>query len=198
MRSFCPWPLFPSDLKRSVARSLSLQFALKELLKSFALVDARSQPEQFLALSLIDPFVQKGGALDRLCFYSEILLQNSTRKPLQVLEDLRNLILQELALSWKERLEQIGLGLKRFFEALQLPLYESRSDESVLVFLMENKQKINHYLGASTLENLFGVFFPEGPDQLRAVLFEGFSKRGFSLFFKKIEPLIDTSFHEGP
>lgn len=211
MRSFYPWPLFPVHLERSVARSLSLQFVLQELLRGFKLIeDSRSlevvtskDAEKFLLLSLDSPFSQKGGVLDKLCFYSEILLQDHTGA-LDVLEEMRGLVLKLCGRKkgfqkseWLLLLKRLYADFGRFFNALEKALYEARSDENVLVFLMENKAQINQYLGEHTLENLLGHFFPEGRDQLRAVLYEGFSRRGFSCFFNQIEPLVDSSFHEG-
>lgn len=211
MRSFYPWPLFPVHLERSVARSMSLQFVLQELLRAFKLIDAsrhigtvsQQEIEKFLLLSLDSPFSQKGGVLDKLCFYSEILLQTHTGA-LDVLEEMRGAVLKLCARKkgvqksdWLCLLDRLEEDFRRFFHALQKALFEARSDENVLVFLMENKASINQYLGEHTLENLLGHFFPEGRDQLRAVLYEGFSRRGFSSFFNQVEPLIDTSFHEG-
>ncbi len=208
MRSFYPWPTFPVHLDRAVARSLSLRFALQELLQGLHLLEVSRQSEigtlkeveKFLLLSLENPLSQKSGVLDKLCFYSEILLQ----RQVSTLEEMRGIILQLCenkkwipSPDWSLFLDRLHLGFLCFFEALNAPVYAARSDENVLVFLMEHKEPINRYLGPHTLENLFHSFFPEGQDQLRAVLYEGFSRRGFSSFFHKIEPLIAVSFYEG-
>lgn len=200
MRSFYPWPLLPLHLPRHVLRSLSLQFILKELLKGFRILDemydTKFSTEKLLAPFITDPLCQKAGVLDKLCFYSEILLQNSNVKALHVLEHLRSLFSNETPIQREELIKRMKLGFLQFFEAIKESLYEARSDESVLVFLMENKQLINQYLGSNSLEKMLDWFFPEGPDQLRAVLFEGYSRRGFFSFFQQIEPLIDASFYE--
>src|SRR5690348_508319 len=90
MRSLHPWPTFPRDLEPPAARSLSLLFVLQEFISSCQLVERleNAAPESeldvistrlnhFLLSSLDNPFAQKGGALDKLCFYCEILLQGS-------------------------------------------------------------------------------------------------------------------------
>src|SRR5689334_18778419 len=101
MRSLNPWPIFPANLDPPVARSLSLQFILQELIRSYKLLHhlqiltpqqivgnelaeelaaIAKELEKFLLFSLESPFSQKGGVLDKLCFYSEILLQASKIK----------------------------------------------------------------------------------------------------------------------
>src|SRR5579872_6326266 len=118
MRSLHPWPIFPANLDRPNARSLSLQFILQELLASFDLLgqlqkitpkqvqgnDLREELlqiseelEKFLLFSLANPFSQKGGHLDKLCYYSDILIDAShvTDHDLpMVLEEMRNSFLR--------------------------------------------------------------------------------------------------------
>lgn len=87
MRSLNPWPLFPAPLPPQAAASLSLQFLVQELLFAFRWLDEievqeeldgiSSQLEKFLLFSLEHPLSQKGGFLDKLCFYLNILLQHS-------------------------------------------------------------------------------------------------------------------------
>lgn len=117
MRSFTPWPLFPSSLEPDAKRSFSLQFIILELLASFTLLEELSlkaprleemdlperlsflsrEVEKFLLFSLHNPFDQVGGILDKLCFYCETLLQaslNHFEEPLSLLEEMRTLVLQ--------------------------------------------------------------------------------------------------------
>src|SRR3990167_10804310 len=111
MRSLNPWPIFPSDLDPPVARSLSLQFILQELIDSFEhltilqnnphppqeLSAIAHQLEKFLLFSLENPFAQKGGFLDKLCFYCEILIQASNVGDQDIpifLEEMRNSVLK--------------------------------------------------------------------------------------------------------
>lgn len=233
MRSLHPWPIFPANLDPPVVRSLSLQFILQELIISFELVVSLqiSTPkrlsgdnlqkelasisieiEKFLLFSLENPFAQKGGVLDKLCFYSEILLQAShigDQEILMILEEMRNSVLRTKSslTMWKKKLPTQSLDplhhlmtlysdlehkLSRFFLALTPYLQQARSDENVLLYLIEHRHQLNSYLGPLVIEELLYRFFPAGHSQLKAVICEGYTRRGFSSFFAKVEPLIDA------
>lgn len=240
MRSLNPWRIFPSNLDPPVARSLSIQFILQELINSFDLLahlEAATQEllqginikeeltsiskelERFLLFSLENPFAQKSSVLDKLCFYCDILLQASkigVNEIPDLLEEMRNSVLKVKSkmLAWKKMpalhpLDQIlaelfdlysslHQRLDRFFSALSPFLKEARSDENVLVYLIENKEKLNSYLGLRRIEELFVTFFPAGHSQLRAAIIEGYTRRGFTSFLAKIEPLIEAIEWETP
>jgi len=240
MRSLNPWPIFPANLEPPVARSLSLQFIMQEVIASFKLLhhlqiltpeqlqganlseeiaSISNELEKFLLFSLENPFSQKGGVLDKLCFYCEILLQASSVRDQDIpmiLEEMRNSILRIKSrfIGWKkmpafhpfdeilshllELYSDLHFKLGRFFSALTLFLQEARSDENVLLYLIEHKQEFNSYLGPRTIEDLLHRFFPAGHSQLRAVMCEGYTRRGFSTFFAKAEPLIDSIEWEAP
>ncbi len=231
MRSLHPWPVFPSKLDTPAARSLGLQFTLKELIASFDLLD-RIQAEtprriqglnlaqelasiardleKFLLFSLENPFVQKGGALDKLCFYSEILLQasnNADQELTTLLDEMRDEIMKikgKLHV-WRKapppladivsQLLDLYAGLHhklcRFFSALTGFVQQSRSDENVLFFLLENRGQLNAHLGSRCVEELLHRLFPSGILQLRAAICEGYTRRGFTSFLAKAEPLIE-------
>lgn len=232
MRSLHPWPVFPSKLDTPSARSLGLQFTLQELIASFELLD-RIQAEtprrlqgislaqelasiardleKFLLFSLENPFVQKGGALDKLCFYSEILLQassNADQELSTLLDEMRDEIMKikgKLNV-WRKapppladivsQLLDLYAGLHhklcRFFSALTAFVQQSRSDENVLFFLLENRSQLNAHLGSRCVEELLHRLFPAGILQLRAAICEGYTRRGFTSFLAKAEPLIEA------
>ncbi len=175
--------------------------------------------ERFLLFSLENPFTQKSSVLDKLCFYCENLLQASkigaTEIPLQ-LEEMRNTVLRMRSkmIAWKkmpafhpldqiladflELYEDLRQRLDRFFSALCPFLKEARSDENVLVYLIKHKDPLNAYLGIRRIEELLISFFPAGYDQLRAAIFEGYTRRGFTCFLSSIEPLINALEWETP
>jgi hypothetical protein len=224
MRSLHPWPTFPRDLEPPAARSLSLLFVLQEFLSSCQLVERlenaapQEEPEDvssrlnlFLLSSLDNPFAQKGGALDKLCFYCEILLQGSKvgdEAVLVVLEEMRNAVMkirsklifwkkkapsrEEIIEEFRELYGQLKKKLASFFSSLLPFLKESRTDENVLLYLVEHREEFNLYLGENTIENLLSSFFPSGPHELRAMICEGYTRRGFSAFYAEQEPMLDA------
>ena len=88
--------------------------------------------------------------------------------------------------------------LSSFFKALRPFLKEARSDENVLIYLIEKKDLFNKHLGERHIEALLQSFFPAGHDQLRAAIHEGYTRRGFDTFLTSVEPLIDTIQWEMP
>lgn len=223
MRSLHPWPTFPRDLDPPAARSLSLLFVLQEFLSSCQLLkrlenaapeelnEVSSHLDHFLLSSLDNPFAQRGGALDKLCFYCEILLQASKVGDATILvdlEEMRNAIMKirSKAIFWKKNVplraeinvefdelyNQLHKKLASFFTSLLAFLKESRTDENVLLYLVEHRQEFNFHLGTKTIENLLNSFFPAGPHELRATICEGYTRRGFAAFYTKQEPLLDA------
>jgi hypothetical protein len=92
----------------------------------------------------------------------------------------------------RELYSDLHQKLCRFFSALTPFLKEARCDENVLIYLIENKDKLNSFLGERQIEELLQRFFPEGHAQMRAAIFEGFTRRGFTSFLTSVEPLIDA------
>lgn len=173
--------------------------------------------EKFLLFSLENPFAQKSSVLDKLCFYCEILLQAShisNNEIFSVLDEMRDDVLnvRSKMFGWKKMqvplsqiLEQLFelyadlyQKLCRFFSAISLFLKEARFDENVLIYLIENKDKLNSYLGMRRIEELLQSFFPAGHAQLRTAIHEGYTRRGFTTFLSSIEPLIDAIEWETP
>jgi hypothetical protein len=223
MRSLHPWPTFPRDLDPPTARSLSLLFVLQEFLSSCRFVEKleqaipgelnsiSSQLDRFLLSSLENPFAQRGGALDKLCFYCEILLQGSKvgdEKVLVILEEMRNAVMKirsklftwkknvpsrsEITSEFSELRAKLKSKLSSFFLSLHAYLKESRTDENVLLYLIEHRKEFNLYLGPKTIENLLNSFFPSGPHELRATICEGYTRRGFGAFYAEQEPILDA------
>lgn len=228
MRSLHPWSFFPSNLSPSAARSMALQFAIREIASCFEkiheieelaplLIQGERWPkelttllkelDQILLVNLTDPFGQKGGALDRLAFYASkmgtpspeiALLSTIEAKILHSRERFsqwrgrpfpeRETVLQEiqtLAESAKSLLEQFLLSLMPALE-------EARFDENVLFSLVEERDRINLPLHQSAVEKIFSKLYPSGPGHLRAILHEGYSRRGFGDFYTKHEALIES------
>ncbi len=240
MRSLNPWPFFPSNLEPAVIRSLSIQFILQTLIDSFDLLQDLqiSTPlqlqganlkeeilcvskglEKFYQFSIDHSLTQRGSLLDKLCFYSEILLQASqVNDPelIVIMEEMRKsiLLIKSKMMLWKkmpgrsplpEMLQHLmhlytdlSEKLCHFFKIFSPFLKEARSDENVLIYLIENKEKINRCLGERYIENLLQSFFPAGHDQLRAAIHEGYTRRGFTSFLSSVEPLIDEIQWETP
>lgn len=213
MRSLHPWPLFPPNLDRLAAHSLSLLFTLEELLTAFTLLEQLPNPcsskdlEKLLLFSLENPLAQKGGSLDKLCFYCEILLQASEREEEEIpmlLEQMRSCILLSKSKLIKKSdamapfRKEIAEKLALFFTALRPFFFQARSNENVLMRLLERRERLNHFLGPRTVENLLRELFPLGIEELRVVMSEGYARRGFEDFFFQQEPLIDALEWDSP
>lgn len=169
--------------------------------------------ENFVLFSVENPFAQRGSILDNLYFYSEILIQasllNEQELP-QILEGMvcRILKTKSKITTWKKmkppypletiRAEMFTLHaylekkLQNFFLSLSKYLKEARSDENVMIKLIEHKDQLNASIGKRYIENLLQSFFPLGHSQLRAVIHEGYTRRGFIQFLSKVEPLVDA------
>lgn len=217
MRNGYPSPVFSPDLDRPTTRSLSLLFTLQELLTAFELVeqlqkggDSSKILKELHSCGIEEaPLAQRGGAMGKLCFYSEILLQAS-----EVSEDNISIIIGEMQsaifklmrVRSQEKImkylptfhEELLQKLRNLFQALFPFFLEERTNENVLMVLLEKKESFNYFLGPRTIEELFRSFFPLGIEELRIVLHEGYSRRGFENFYAERESLIDALEWEPP
>ncbi|MBI3508292.1 MAG: hypothetical protein HY069_01465 [Chlamydiia bacterium] len=173
--------------------------------------------DKFYLLSVASRWVRKRGLFDLLCFYCEILLQASgaaNELTPMVMEETRRLILgfRSKMVAWKrtpalhpldaifayclEIYEELTDKMRQLFQSLTPNFIESRTDENVLIHLIENRKKLNAYLGEGTIEHLLKALSPNGFSLLRTAICEGFTRRGFSAFYEEKEPLLDILEHE--
>lgn len=93
--------------------------------------------------------------------------------------------------------------LLEFFDSL-LPFFEeAKADENVLFYLIEHKFDINRILQqpfssaasvhhSQTIEQLFSHLYPSGPAHLRTILWEGYTRRGFTEFYAQHKTMIES------
>jgi hypothetical protein len=213
-----PWLTFPPHLTPPTIRSLSLCFILQEITHRFEQIERLkvAKPEEFTDeictfFSLDSPYPKIGICPDKLCFYSDILVQASRIRDeslQQKLNDMRASILQcrsKLFLKNTNELSTLSSffsdfqqKLSSFFFAITPFLHEAKTDENVLLKLIEHRQTLNTYLGLNAIEKLLNEFFPTGLDHLRAIISEGLTRRGFSSFLLEKESLIDSIRWESP
>ncbi len=176
------------------------------------LEDLSNELQKFLLFSLDNPFAKRAGTLDKLCYFADEL---TARFPLELkepvdtlLDNMRDAVLsfRKTLMSWKRKTptpvlistetnllcEKLTVRLKQLYEAL-LPFFEeSKSDENVLFYLIEHKKIFNQILSPRKIEDLLEHLYPAGPAHLRAILCEGYTRRGFGDFYAKHEELIDS------
>lgn len=221
MRSLHPWPFFPASLPPQAAASLSLQFLIQELLFTFDWLDdmqTKVQPtidqicselRKFLPHCLEDPLSQKGGFLDKLCFYINILSKHSStsqdkifRQRLNTLSSLTlelygkifalKMPTQSILEEWSAFIHETKQHLHQLFSDLFSYLQEFSHDENLLFLLIEQKDPLNQYLGHQAIETILARLFPQGPSSLREILYNGYARRGFLDFYARHEKLIES------
>lgn len=206
------WLSFPSHLDPPAIRSLSLVFILQELIELLEVVQGFQISFPSLSqdltsfFSLDHSYPQVGMRPDKLCFYCGILLQASKigESSLQnELDKMRIRILQCRSQLYPYKGKpfvdsqcispflEIYRNLCSFFTTLIPFLREARTDENVLLALIERRRAFNRHLGSCAIEKILQDFFPSGHAHLKAVISEGLTRRGFTSFFAEKEPLID-------
>lgn len=116
---------------------------------------------------------------DRLSYYCEILTKE---------EALHKEILKLRIAHLQGSQEQIH----PFFFALLPFLFQSRTDENILIKLLELKDPLNQKLGPNTVEKLLESFSPSGFTHVKTIISEGLTRRGFTSFLAEKEHLFDT------
>ncbi len=89
-------------------------------------------------------------------------------------------------------LQGLQEDLRPFFGVLIPFLFESRTDENILIKLLELKSGLNQKLGPNTIESLLLNFSPLGIAYLKTIISEGLTRRGFTSFLAEKEHLFDT------
>lgn len=198
-----------SQLERTTAKSLSLEFFLHEYVKALSIAARleNAMPEAILRdlekLSfdpLNRPF-QTPGILDRLCSYSETFLETSKAGELlyHAVDDLRILISkQRIQMSSKRNpdlslfsLSKLQQELYALYPLLEEILQENSSASPVLYTLLELRQTLDLHLGVGCVERVLKRMFPQGPKSLSSFLTKSFSKRGFNSFIQNQESLFE-------
>lgn len=90
------------------------------------------------------------------------------------------------------QLEEKELPLYSFFFALIPFLFQSRTDENILLRLIENRERLNHKFGQNTVEKILLSFSPLGFTHVKTIISEGLLRRGFRSFLAEKEHLLDT------
>ncbi len=208
MRNLHSWSIFPQNFGSATSRSLAILFTLQEYLRSRGLlktlektplleIDAKEHIDLWLFSSLNNPLTQREGALDKLCFYTQIMLKtfkSEDKKIPDLLEKMREAIIRvrDHLTSLAELSKELQQTFHEFFLALLPFLQGLRTDENVLLYLIEHHETFNLYLGKRSIETLLQTFFPSGIHELRATLCEGYTRRGFSDFYAGKEHLLDA------
>ena len=202
-----PWIHFPGYLSPPTVRSLSLSFVIEELAErieqSRRLEESDDKSlERNSFFSLSKPYPVNTMFPNKLCFYCDILLQTSSVGETTLLDELNQMRMFMLEARAFLTLEKEALG-SSFFQAfrgkissvfsLLLPfLFEARSDENVLIKLLELRNTFDYALGLGTIQAMLQSFFPEGHTYLRTLIHEGLTRRNFTPFLLEKESLIDT------
>lgn len=210
---------FSPRLERPAKRSLTLVFILQEIAQLFEQIQKLKESQGalnediFSFFCLSHPYPQMGMCPDKLCFYSDILLQASKINDHSLFDELnqmRTFILQFRSHLYSENPPSIDSSqlklnfqillqkLSSFFLALIPFLEEAKTDENVLLALIEKKEIFNRHLGTHAIESILQRFFPSGHAHLKAIITEGLTRRGFSSFLTEKEHLIDAIEWESP
>jgi hypothetical protein len=192
---------FFDELHTQISSSFEFPMSLEEIMKKLE--------NYFLSPQESPPFL-KSGFLEKLSFYVETLIQSSPidqeTAVLTHVEEIKKWLMHskskiKLLKKSENQQEKIQQALVSLFEDFKnhlrhlfdslFPFFdELQEDENLLFLLIEQKEKMNQYLGNQALEVLLSRLFPQGPAAFRAALYNGYAKRGFLEFYARNEELI--------
>jgi hypothetical protein len=147
---------------------------------------------QFILQALLDSFARLDGSVQKLIFYSELLLEGP---------DLCNDEISELITDLKVELVRGKYPhekLCQFAHLFTSLLKQMLLDENILLLFIENRDRLNDYVGHHFVEKWLSALFPEGPPKLCQIIEDGYRKRGFDSFLKSIQPLLNAIRWETP
>jgi len=188
-----------TNLDKTAAKALCLQFILHEYARALEIASAFSSAKarqlqkgiHQLYPELVEGMpMMKLGILRKLCNYCEALLENSQKgeELLNALEDIQVLVCRVRRSN--NPTNSIFEKLQSFFPLLSAHFSDCRQSEAPLYALVELRQKLNKHLGEGSVEQLLQKLF-QSPRELRQVIAQGFSQRGFEGFCKQHEVLFE-------
>ncbi|HSX14102.1 MAG TPA: hypothetical protein VLE96_06770 [Chlamydiales bacterium] len=128
---------------------------------------------------ILEELIKEKKNYDCLSYYCENLTNEDALH-----KEIMNLKIAKLA----GKAEQIS----SFFLALMPFLFQSRTDENILIKLLEIKDALNQKLGPNSIENLLSSFSPLGLTYVKTIVSEGLTRRGFTSFLAEKEHLMNT------
>lgn len=185
-----------THLDKKTAKALCLEFILHEYARALDLASKMNRsknvllPLDELYPELIDGMpAMKLGALRKLCFYCEALLEKSDKgeKLLNALDELQMLASQERRK--RKNTDELYQQLRQLFPLVTEHFDSIQGSEAPLFVLLELRKTLNEHLGQGSIESFLENLFPGGPNSMRQALTEGFSQRGFSGFCKQHQEL---------
>jgi hypothetical protein len=184
-------------------KALCVEFILHEYARILSMVEQIALQPADDRLELIDRLLNQPmnvflanpmGLIDKLCFYCEALVQISrgNESLLIMLDELRNGVvwLRRFPFS-NERLEKVRGCIAALFDKMEPELRSCICSETVLFALLELRKIFNQHLGHNKVEELLQRMFPEGPQQLRRSIINGFARRGFGDFCIQHKSLLE-------
>lgn len=88
-------------------------------------------------------------------------------------------------------LQGLEESIAPFFSTLIPYIYQARTDENVLIKLLELRNDLNQKLGANTIDDLLLNLSPLGLTYVKTIISEGLNRRGFTSFLAEKEHLFD-------
>ncbi len=188
-----------TNLDKTSAKALCLQFILHEYARALEIASTFSLAKSHQLLQGIQQLhpdllegmpMMKLGILRKLCIYCEALLENSQKgeELLNALEDLQVIVCR--VRRSKHSAGIIFEKLQEFFPLLAEHFSDCRESEAPMYALVELRQRLNKHLGNRSIEQLLQNLFQD-PLELRHVIAQGFSQRGFESFCKQHEVLFE-------
>lgn len=204
------YPILPYDLKQTTKRSISLLFTLDGILELLDWIylsfihgkEAEEKVKKPLDLSsLQEIFSEKKEKVEAIGFYLLGLIKTSKiegEKAMQRIDEIHLLLTKidrSLFLDPKKDFSHfvtmIYEKLLFLFDDLFPFFQEAKANENLLFYLIEHQKRWDLHLKGKTIQTILQSLFYSSFSELRAVIQEGYTRRGFSCFYEKQEELIE-------
>jgi hypothetical protein len=196
MQRASPWLPFHSEFDPPSAQGMNLLFALDAWVQTAETFQSlKKELSTFPSLFTTGGPILKKTPLEKWLFYSHLFLQSPLLTDAAPFESLLNTLEQSAKLIDRKLPQDKIPSLFQLFESslkslfdLFLPfLEEAKSNENILLYLIEHRAFLNDLLGPGKIETVFQQLYPAGPAHLHAIVFEGYTQRGFGPFCSKHE-----------
>lgn len=173
-------------------RALLLQFILSDLICAHQVVLGKQPSERLLSTrGRLFPYdwSSEVGSLNKLIEHAHLLKQAfpDYQEQSHAFRGCLDTIIHKVQSNSKE---QNFKGLNSLFHHLLPFLILAKESESLLLYLLQNKEAIYQIAGVQSPSELINQIFPEGLERLSILLKEGYAKRGFAALLPEIDNLL--------
>ncbi|NGX39235.1 MAG: hypothetical protein KR126chlam1_00558 [Chlamydiae bacterium] len=188
-------PFTSKTVSESQNRSLLLQFLLAEILSAVGAIN-RDEPQEkiFSEPVLLFPFAwsRSIGSLNKIEEHAKLLSFAFPKQEENALSFIHSVLQLEEKISGEDLLtkEEMTNEFRKLYIQLDPFLLSCCKSETLLLFLLLNREKIDALASPENLSSLIARMLPKGIESLATIICREYKNRGFTALCEEIDEIL--------